>query len=193
MITYGELYHSGAYEDACLMHYGIKGMKWGVRRAQSQLAVSNTRKKFDSTKADYKSAKKAYAKAYNKAYNYSYVHPITQFTSKKRSAEANRRWDDAVTKAENIQNTKKAYKQAKAERKQAIKDTHAEINKKASIGDKLIYDDATRARAAKYVVDNNMSMDEANKRAKSDAKRNTAIILGAYGAIAVAGLYKANR
>ena len=52
-----------------LMHYGVPGMKWGRRKAQ--LPISSTRRRVDSTKAAYKSAKKAYSKSYDNAYSYS--------------------------------------------------------------------------------------------------------------------------
>ena len=175
-----------------LYHYGVKGMKWGVRRAQ-KLETSDTRKRYDSAKSDYRDAKKAYNKSYNKAHNYSSLHPIGQFVSKKQRAESDRRWEDAVGKADNLIKTKKAYKEAKADRKDAIDKTHNEFNKKASFGEKFMYNDATRKKAAKYVVDNNMSMSEASKRAKSDANRNTALVIGAMAAVTVGQLYAQSR
>ena len=83
-----------------------------------------------------------------------------------------------------------AKRQAKIERKEKIKSVHAEINKRATMDDKLLFNDATRKLAAKYVVDKNMSMEEARKRANKDALRNTAIFIGAYSAITVASLYR---
>lgn len=171
-----------------LYHYGVKGMKWGHRKAQP-LQVSDTRKRFDSAKADFKSARKDYNKAYNKAYNYSSRRPISQFVSKKISNEADKRWIDAHDKGAEFHEARQKYKQAKQERKQQIKDTYKKIDRNASFGERFVYNDATRKKAAKYVVDNNMSMKEANDRAKSDAKKNTAAILGVYGAVAVASLY----
>lgn len=176
------------YNEDYLMHYGVKGMKWGVRRATPQLATSSTRKRVDSTKADYKSAKKAYNKSFNKAYNYSQVHPFAAYGKGKKRAEVDRRWDDAIDKADAMNKAKSDYKQAKKERKQEIRDTYRDIDRKTSLGERFVYNDATRKKAAKYMVDNNMSMKDANERAKSDAKRNTAIILGAYGAVTVATL-----
>ena len=56
-----------------------------------------------------------------------------------------------------------------------------------------MYNNATRKRAANYIVKNNMSVEEATKRAHSDAKRNTAVFVAAYGAITLASIYAANR
>ena len=86
--------------DSDITHHGIKGMKWGVRRASEKLATSDTRRRFDSTKAKYKAAKKAFNKSFDDAYDYSSLHPISQYVSKKKRAEADRRWDDAINKAE---------------------------------------------------------------------------------------------
>lgn len=166
-----------------LYHHGVKGMKWGKRKAR-----------YDSeAKANYKSAKKAYNKAYNDAYNFSARHPISQWAGKKNKAESDRRWDDAFSKAGDLDKAKAEYKQAKSERKQRIKDVTKEINKKTSLGEKLIYNDAVRMKAAKYVVDNNMTMADATKKAKGEAKRNTAIYCGAYAALTVASLYARTR
>ena len=180
------------YNEEYLAHYGVKGMKWGVRRAQ-QLPTSDTRKRLDTAKADYKSARKAFNKSYNKAYNYSSRHMIGQFVNKKKSAEADRRWDDADKKSRELDSAVKEYKQAKKDRKTAIKNTYKDIQKNTSLREKITYNDATRMKAAKYMVDNNMSMKDATARANSDAKKNTAVILGAYGAVAAASLYKATR
>ena len=171
-----------------LMHYGIPGMKWGHRKAQT---TSSTYNKVRSTKAAYKQAKKQYSKDFNKAYGYTTRHPISQFVGKK--AESDRRWDKAYDSADKLNSTKTAYKKAKVERKTQIKNTTKRLNKKASWGEKLTYSEATRKKAAKYIVDNNMSVAEATKKAKGEAWRNSAALVGAYAAVTVASLYKATR
>lgn len=92
-----------------------------------------------------------------------------------------------------VQSTKAQYKQAKAERKSKINSVYRDITKNSTTGEKLIYNNATRRKAAKYVVDQNMSMQDAKNKANADARRNTAIYLGAIGAYTLANLYAANR
>ena len=179
------------FNDDELQHHGVKGMKWGVRRSRQQLSTSDTRKRYDSAKEDYKAARKAYNKSYNQAYNYSSLHPIGQFTNKKKQAESDRRWDDAINKADKLNTAQDNYRQAKRDRKQKIAETHRDINKNTKLSEKLIYNDATRKKAAKYVVDNNMTVAEATKRANKDAIRNTVAFIGVYGAITAATLYAA--
>lgn len=87
----------------------------------------------------------------------------------------------------------KNYKQAKRERKQQIKSTYKSIQKSTSIGEKLIYNNATRKKAAKYVVDNNMTMSDATRRARSDANRNTALFVAAYGTATLGSMYLRSR
>lgn len=94
--------------------------------------------------------------------------------------------------AEKLRSAKSAYKQAKTERNQKIKDTYKSLNKNASLGEKLTYSSGTRKVAAKYIVDNNMSVAEATKKAKGDAWRNTAAFVAVYGGVTVASLYKMN-
>ena len=180
------------YNDE-LYHYGVKGMKWGVRRfmnADGSLTPAGMKRygndKVGQAKLAVKSAKKEYNKSFNKAYNYS----TTPRFTKKGKAERDSRWEDTYDKGKQLDKAKADYKQAKTERRAAINKTHREINDRASTADRLIFNDATRKKAAKYVVDKNMSMEDARKKANTDALRNTAIILGAYSAVAVATLYK---
>ena len=97
------------YDDE-LMHYGVKGMKWGHRKASPTTSYGQAR-------AAYKSAKKAYNKSFNNAYYKS--HQAYSLSKKKRQA-SQARWEDAVDKAAALGDAKRAYKQAKQERKQAI-------------------------------------------------------------------------
>lgn len=173
-----------------LMHYGVLGMKWGHRKA---VPTSSTYNKLQSTKAQYKQAKKAYNKAYNKAYSYSSRHTIGQFTNKNKKAESDRRWNDAYDKANTLDKAKTSYNQAKTERKDKINSAYRDIQKNTSLGEKLKYNDATRKKAAKYIVDRNMTMQDAKNKANADARRNTAIYLGAIGAYTAANLYAATR
>ena len=92
-----------------------------------------------------------------------------------------------------LNKSKSAMKKAKKDRKQSMKSAYYDIKKSESIKEKLIYGGSSRHKAAKYVVDNNMSISDAKKKANKEAIRNSAIILGTYGAIKVASLYMNNR
>ena len=177
-------------ENDYLAHYGVKGMKWGHRKA---LPISAQRARYDAAKQQYKADNKAYRKSFNKAYSYSSRHPISQYVGKKQKAESKRLWEDAYDKATQASKSKSAMKQVKNERKQNIKNTYNDIKKNESIKEKLFYGDAPRQKAAKYVVDNNMSISDAKKKANKEAIRNSVIILGTYGAISAASLYKNKR
>ena len=149
-----------------LYHHGVKGMKWGHRKS---LPTSSLRNQVDSTKTTYKNAKKAYNKSFNDA-----------------------RWAKTLVDANKLDSAKTDYKKAKSERKQQIKNTYKSLNKNASLGEKLTYNNATRKKAAKYVVDNGMTVEQAKSRANKDAIRNTGAMLAAYGTVAAVSLYKMN-
>ena len=178
-----------------LYHYGVKGMKWGHRKRPEY--VESARANMRTARANKRAASKALNKSYDKAYNYSSTHMISQYTREKQKAESDRRWNDFNNKAREsnkadaaYKQAKREYKQAKKQRNQAVNEQYKQFQKEASFKEKLIYNDATRKQAAKYVVDHNMSMADATAKAKGDAKRNTAIVLAAYGAITVAELYR---
>ena len=173
------------YYENELYHYGVKGMRWGVRRNRP---TSSTYNKVQSAKAAKKQAKKQYSKDYNSARAYSTRHLITQFTGGKNQKEADRRWNKAIDSASTLNAATKDYRAAKKERKTAIKETTKKLNSEATRGEKLTYSDAVRKKAAKYIVDNDMSVAEATKKAKGDAWRNSAMMVGAYAGVKVASL-----
>ena len=176
------------YRTDELMHFGVKGMKWGHRKKYYNSDGSLNR--LGQAKQNYKTAKKEADKAYSKAHNYSAMHPISQFTKRKRIDKSNALWKDQYNKEAAKDKAKKEYKAAKKERRSNIKKAYKEINKQSSLAEKMIFNDATRRGAAKYVVDHNMSIDEARQRANKDAVRNTTAVLAVYGAVTVASLYK---
>ena len=101
-----------------LQHYGVKGMKWGVRKAQNEYA------KLDKLKGEYKKAKKAYNKAYNRASgfrNYGSFSPI-----KAHRDASQKRWEKAYDKSRALADAKKAYK-----------DQKKEVRKNTTIGQKI--------------------------------------------------------
>ena len=127
-----------------LYHFGVKGMKWGVRRASSNPAVSASRARMKSAKANYKAARKAANKSFNSAYNYTNKHSIGVLVKKSKhhseanKTEANKRWADSYDKMNKENAAKSKYKQAKkdykAEKKAARNTPEAKVKKAAKIG-----------------------------------------------------------
>lgn len=81
---------------------------------------------------------------------------------------------------------KKSLKKARSNK---IRDVQEEIAKNSSFAKTMTYNDATRRKAAKYVVDKNMPVAEATKKAEGEAIRNTALFVAAYGAITLSSMY----
>lgn len=90
-------------ESTELMHYGVKGMKWGVRRARQEY------KKLDAAKGKYKHAKKAY----DRSFSYAANTPGAFSLNRVKRAQANARWDDAERDAKRLAKAKTAYKEQK--------------------------------------------------------------------------------
>ncbi len=171
-----------------LYHYGVLGMKWGHRKA---LPTSDIKSRVDRAKADYKEAKKKSRKSFNKAYNYNSVHPIAALSGgktkygKKVNNKMTNLWTKAVDDADRTVNAKNAYKNAKQQHKEAIDKQYMKIQKKATIKDRALLNDAGRKAIAKYMVNNNMSMKDAKKKVNKEAVRNSLLIIGGsvlYGA-----------
>ena len=98
MWTYNYAYPNELY------HYGVKGMKWGVRHDEREM----------DARTKYRTAHKEYKKAFNKAYGFSQRHPITQYIKRSKNyKKSNDYWEDAINKAERSRITKQEYKSVK--------------------------------------------------------------------------------
>ena len=87
-----------------LQHYGVKGMKWGVRKARDEY------KKLDQLKGQYKHAKKAYGRSFSYAYNRS---SGAYSLNRAKRAENMARWQDATRDANRVNKAKQKYKEQK--------------------------------------------------------------------------------
>lgn len=158
-------------KDGELYHYGVKGQKWGVRRYQNKdgsLTSDGQKKKLAFTQSD-------------------------GYRNTLRKVMSNKTINKAANNLTELNMERARQKEAKKERKQQLKSTYKNLKDKAGLGERLLYTSGTRRKAAKYIVDNNMSVEEATRRSKGEARRNTAILLGVYGAIAVGSFMAQNR
>lgn len=82
---------------------------------------------------------------------------------------------------QDMKSLKKDYKDAKKDRNTKINTTTKDVMKKSKIGEKLLYNKATFRKAAQYMVDNDISSNEAKRIAKTEARRNTIAALALIG------------
>ncbi len=193
-----------------LQHYGVKGMKWGVRKKRSDLEkqagtfrASNGMKVAPSKNAYVRTMRRVAANrgveklssaSYRAANTRLHADTLTNRANTVKGEQQIRKEAQALREYNaHIKDLKKGTGDkylSKEVRKNKLDDAYEKVQTASTRKDRLIYSDGTRKKAAKYVVDNNMSVADATKKAKGDAWRNTAVFVGAYAAVSVASLYK---
>ena len=164
--------------DSFLEHYGVPGMKWGVRKNRAVVSAKNA----------YKKAKKDYSKAFDTAYGHSARHLISQYFGKNKKI-SDKNWNKVGKASENLQKTKKAYKEAKKTAKAEYKAKYKKAlsdNKKALKENKKKY--LSTADKSDKIFDSSYKK-AYNQAIKSGAKKSTAEQAGYDAAMKYAGAY----
>ena len=167
------------YANDELYHYGVKGMRWGHRKARPESELRTAR-------SNLKNARKTYNKSYNDAYSYSQRHLISQYTNSKRRSESDARWDKANRDADAYNKASKEYKQVKSQKKAEFASARKDVSTSRSTGAKL----ATNLLAGAFANRTYNSV-IASGGTKNKARAVTAassILAGPVGNVAVAAL-----
>lgn len=185
-----------------LYHYGVKGMKWGHRRGVAgtirDIQTRNAKRDLSNAQSKRRQVNSELRELHGYAKNPSKLgsskvstairnHQINSLN--KTKSKLDRTINDNKNALKELDSIERHVQQKKL-RKENIKNNYKEIKKQTSFGEKMLYNDATRKLAAKYMTDNNMSMKDAKRKANKEAMRNTAALLGAYGAVKVAQLMR---
>lgn len=194
--------------ETYLEHNGILGQKWGVRRYQNAdgSLTAAGRKRYNDDGSRKSSLTRRLEKTYNRqnadVRSFDAITEDLKYTRGKLAgktfysvADAKRDQEVYRKMAEETKqklDASRAKDRERQERRDAIDKTYKDIDKNASIKEKFVFNNATRKLAAKYVVDNNMTYEEASKKSKQDAIRNTAIFMGVYGAYTIGMIYAIN-
>lgn len=151
------------YGENELYHYGVKGMKWGVRKRQYESEARKANREWERSADERDRAKKVYKQAkkdYNKAFNKAQGRALAGFSPSKKHRDADKeRWNDAINKGKAMEAAKADYKAKKRaeltkrkdslrvdrvlrqcekmEKKEFVERRSAEINAGASFARKL--------------------------------------------------------
>jgi hypothetical protein len=202
--TYVLSANGGFYSSDELYHYGVKGMRWGHRKSRAELEKqAGTFRASNGMKVA--PSKNAYVRTMRKVVANRGVEKLSTASYRnlnKKNADTLTNRENAVKGERQIRKEAQALREYnahikdlkkgtgskhldKAVRKNKIDDAYEKVQTASTRMDRFIYNDATRKKAAKYVVDNNMSVADASKKAKGDYWKKTAAYVAAYGAVSV--------
>ena len=149
------------------MHYGVLGMKWGHRKSQPTLKtqIKNRRKN-----------------AENEAYS-NYIKTVNSIEKKyKRGQNLSKKDDAKMDKADEIyrkalKDAKNNYKSEMKERKRKYAETRVTVAKRGDIAQ-------TKRQVARYMVEYDMPIEQAKRKAAFTTYRNVGASLAvSYGVL----------
>ena len=175
-----------------LYHYGVKGMRWGHRKAPEYTNAQKVGRKMSTMKAQktrYKNAKAAY-RADHKNYKDASKKASSAFYAWRKDGDRHIqdawKYDDMQKQSrQNMRDAKKSYKDAKKEYKAEVNKTNENYTKGARTIDKVLYNGATQKRVNKIMnKTQGMSMEEARKQVHREAWDNTIQLVTLAGGMA---------
>lgn len=183
-------YDFNRYNSNELCHYGVLGMKWGKRKARPESGTYTT-----SNGTKIAAPKNGYVKALRKVTGNMSGEAMDKAYRKvagKNNAVGERqvRKEHAAIREYNAhqkdlrRGTGDKYLN-KAIRENKLDNAYREVKKSSSKVERMIFKNSVRKKAAKYVVDNNMSVKDAKKKANRRAVAQTAAYLAAAGALEI--------
>lgn len=169
-------------ENNELYHYGILGMKWGHRK-NYKVAVANAKKAYNNRNSSIQKRYEMTEADIEKKYKRGQMLSVKD-QNREIAADNKARRDWSKSKSiykDEIRRAKNEYKANVAKTKAEYKNNYKQLKKNDTAADKLLFNTATRKKAAQYMTENKMTMTEARKKARKEAVRNTAVILGVIG------------
>lgn len=190
-----------------LYHYGVKGMKWGRRKSRAE-AEREAGMYRTSRGTKIAPAKNAYVRTLRNLSANRAVEAISKGSTRnggrhlataeniikgakleQRIAKDSRDMREYNAHIKDLRRGTGTKHLDKAIRKNKIDEAREKVDTSTTKLEAAFFGDATRRKAAKYMVDKNMSLKDAKKKANKEAIRNTAILLGAYGGLTIAQMY----
>lgn len=154
--------------ESTLVHYGVKGMRWGVRRYQNRDGTLTLAGKKRQAKEQYKSDRQANGRAYAKsisAVDAEYQKRMSAAKTDSARAKVERDWVDAVEKHDaNWQSTKPKKQYVADAKKKHYDDVISRHYDKASATTKKVMDDYRSMTDQEFMNKYSVSKERYGKR-----------------------------